>query len=292
MLKNFVGPIQRRILGAAAALGLFGASAAVAAPNCITADLKAQGECLYQVVPVVISAPGAHGAFFRTSVTIISRLFTISGRLVFHPAGQIGSDSDPSLSFVLSGEIRTIPDVVVAIGASGLGSLDVLLSTGLPMHSLDLFTFAELYNDSAGHPASPDEAVFPIDNFSLAPGANILSLYYSGFEPVPDLENRRLRLGVRTLSGTSLGCRMTFQLFDLASLIIPVALSEQVLPANYFQQFDPAELFGRPLQAGQLIVVSPNPSVGCPTIAYVAVADNVTNAPSIRLFRATTYQTF
>jgi hypothetical protein len=197
------------------------------------------------------------------------------------------------MSFVLiDGEIRTIPDVVVAIGTSGLGSLDILLSTGPTVKSYDLFAFAELYNDSAGRPASPDEVVTPVENLAGAAGSDILSLYYLGFEPVPDLENRRLRLGVRTLNGTSLGCRMTFQLYDSAAIFEsnPVASSEQVLPANYFQQFDPAALFGRPLQAGQLIVVSPNQSVGCPMIAYVAVADNVTNAPSLRLFRATTAQ--
>jgi len=85
---------------------------------------------------------------------------------------------------------------------------------------------------------------------------------------------------------------MGFGLYESAKATMPLGFITQTLPSNYFEQFDPASLFGVEPQEGQLIRVSPNASIGCPTIAYIVVADNVSNAPSIRLIHATTYQTF
>jgi len=287
---------SRWMLCAAVVLVLLKAAEAYGAANCDrNPNPQTPGECLFQVLPVVMSGPGSNGAFFRTSLKLVSQSYTFSGRLVFHPAGQAGTDSDPSLAFTLtSGELRTFSDVVEAIGASGLGSLDVLLSTpGSQPYGLStygFYAFSELYNDSIGRPGSTNELVTSVDPTSnpfYTQGSNILSLYYEGAVPVPNLEGRRLRLGVRTLD-VGRPCEMLFELYGTG----PRAHSFQTFPPNYFQQFDPASLFGVEPQEGQMISVRPNPSIGCPTIAYIVIADNVSNAPSIRLFHATTSWTF
>lgn len=100
----------------------------------------ASAEVLTGIVPVAISSPGLNSSVFRTSIQLRHSQDSIegqatpppvSGRIVFHPQATIGASSDPSFPFSLSaGSVLAIPDVLVAVGQTGLGSLDVLVSTG------------------------------------------------------------------------------------------------------------------------------------------------------------------
>ncbi len=85
------------------------------------------------------SAQGASGSSFKTAVQIANPGFlTIQGHLVFHPIGHSASPSDPSLAYSLTAN-QTIayPDIVAAMGATGLGSLDVHDQRELRAHGRD-----------------------------------------------------------------------------------------------------------------------------------------------------------
>lgn len=79
-------------------------------------------------IPVAGSTGGAFGSNWKTGLQLFSLGdSTISGRLVFHPAGANGSANDPSMNFTLNAkQVQTIGDVVAAMGQSGLGSIDVI----------------------------------------------------------------------------------------------------------------------------------------------------------------------
>ncbi|MGH9441523.1 MAG: hypothetical protein ACRD16_04560, partial [Thermoanaerobaculia bacterium] len=77
------------------------------------------------------SVQGAAGSNFKTSMQLVNPgNQTISCELVFHPAGRPTSASDPSRGVEIppAADIG-FPDIVAAIGGSGLGSIDVLASS-------------------------------------------------------------------------------------------------------------------------------------------------------------------
>ena len=84
------------------------------------------------IIPVSGSTEGAFGSNFRTSLQLSNRTDRRQiGRLVFHPAGASASDADPSMPYALEPH-QTIgyEDVVAAIGATGLGSIDLVVEEG------------------------------------------------------------------------------------------------------------------------------------------------------------------
>jgi hypothetical protein len=80
------------------------------------------------IVTGVGSVHGASNSSFKTGTQIFNPgSAPISGRLVFHPIGQPGSSSDPSLPYSIpSFQATSIADLVGAIGTTGLGSIDVI----------------------------------------------------------------------------------------------------------------------------------------------------------------------
>ena len=260
-------------------------ASAASLPYC--GDPKVSGECIYRIVPVVVSTPGARGSFFRTSVTVIGG----SGRLVFHPTGQSATDADPSIAFNPAGGVTTFPDVVAAFGRQGIGSLDWVLPfpLGTPGQVFAPELFVEIYNDTPdGRPASTLEAVDPS---ARGLKSQVLSMFYEGFLIVPDTERRRFSVGVRTLQGSyPNSCPTLFFLWDSGSPSVPAARAQLTLPPDSFEQIDAATLFGTPLRPNQYVQVSPDPSFGCATIAYGVSVDNQTNSPSIRIVRASHFR--
>jgi len=272
-----------KILGAVGFSLLTVCARAVPLPYC--GDPKVSGECIYRVVPVVVSTPGARGSFFRTSVTVIP--FTSPGRLVFHPTGQSAADSDPSIALD-TGVSQTFPDVVAAFGRQGIGSLDWVLPSPVPPGfggAPELFV--EIYNDTPdGRPASAEDAVDPS---ARSFGSQVLSLGFQGFLIVPDPQRHRFHVGVRTLQVFH-ACPVFFDLWDFGSPFTPVASARRTFPPDYFEQIDATTLFGTPLRPNQYVTVESDPSVGCPTIAYGVSVDNQTNGPSLRIVRVKYYR--
>ena len=85
------------------------------------------------IVPVAGSLVAADGSRFHTSLRLaLPDRDKGSGRIIFHPQGAIHSDNDPSLAYHLEplpdqpGASQYWDDVVAAMGASGLGTLDIV----------------------------------------------------------------------------------------------------------------------------------------------------------------------
>jgi virginiamycin B lyase len=222
-----------------------------------------------RILPVVGSTAGVGGSFFRTSVQLHNRTSTTSaGRIVFHRSGVSGGDSDSALSYTLSpGQTQSIPDLLPAMGRSGLGSADIEVTSG-PVPSATV----RVFNDAgaAGTSGFTEEPMRTED--AMRPGA-------SGVLLLPaDLTRFRLNVGVRTLEG---GATATLTLRDAAGAV--AAMVSRAFLAIYHEQ----------QSAGPFLGVTTLPPGGSISIAvtsgaaifYGATVDNTTGDPSLQIAR-------
>jgi len=139
------------------------------------------------IIPVVGSTRGLNGAQFKTSLRLGPG--TQSGKITFHPAGQVASATDPSIPYDLHGEKVEYDDIVAALGASGIGSLDITpisFASGLDLLPVEV----RLFNEAPGGTFGGFEApVQPVDVFRPADW----KLY------VP-ASRFRVNIGVRTIT--------------------------------------------------------------------------------------------
>ena len=219
-----------------------------------------------RILPVVGSTPGWGGTFFRTSLQMHNAgTSPTSGRIVFHPSGAPGSDSDVAISFLLAaGGTQSIADLLPAMGLAGIGSADILVASG----TVPIVT-ARVFNDAgaAGTTGFTQAAMRPEE--ALRAGQQGVLL-------VPaDLAAYRLNLGVRTLAATVI----TFTVRTATGSI--VASIPRVFPATYHeQQAASAFLNGLPLPSGGSITVSVETGSA---IVYAATIDNRTGDPSLQI---------
>lgn len=221
---------------------------------------------LVRVLPAAGAVAGI-GTFFRTSVQLYNASgATMTGKLVFHKAGQVGSDSDPSLAFTLTPrQTRTYPDVITAMGSSGLGSLDVFTDGG----AVPVVT-ARVFSDNAGATSGFTEE-------ALAPSEALQSVGNYGVLPLPaDLTNFRMNVGVRTLSD---GVVLSITVYDAAGNQI----RSRSLPfgPNWFEQQTASAFTDAAfLPAGGSIVVFPTAGSA---FVYGTITDNRTTDSSMRI---------
>jgi len=211
------------------------------------------------ILPVVGSTPGAFGGQFRTSLELRG-LASEKGRIVFHPAGKIASDSDPSMpySFV---DVRVLAwdDVVAAMGQSGLGSLEIIPDAD----SLDRIpqTQVRLYNDTSlgtfGTFATP---VVPYDY--LRPPSFQLR--------IPD-DRFRVNMGIRTLEATRVSI-----VFQRANGQLD-GQRELNFPAGWMEMKSIADFVGKTLEPGHLLIVS----VTGAAVPFYTITENRTNDPTL-----------
>ncbi|MGI0149669.1 MAG: virginiamycin B lyase family protein, partial [Thermoplasmata archaeon] len=226
-----------------------------------------------RILPVVGSTPGANGTFFKTSVQLHnSTSSAISGRIVFHPSGVAGSDSDPSLSYSLApGQTQSIADLLPAMGRSGLGSADIVVVSGsAPTASVRVFNDA----GPAGTTGFTEEPMRPGD--ALFAGRQAVLV-------VPaDLTAFRFNIGVRTLEE---GASITLTSRDADGAILDRVLRS--FPAVYHEQ-EGAGAFLRgghhEIPPGGTVTVVVNSGSA---IVYGATVDNRTGDPSLQIARAT-----
>ena len=216
-------------------------------------------------IPVVGSAAGVNGAFFRTSLTLANPASVeIRGKLRLRFAGRSGTDADPTLDYTIPANgTLSYADLLLAMNQSGLGSLDVL-TTG---SSAPIAT-ARVFNDTGatGTSGFSEDAV---------PAGGT---YYSvATVAIPaDPVNFRLNVGIRTITAGDL----TIDIYDAAG--IRQTSFTKSYPADFFEQ-PTASAFvnGNTLPAGGKVVVS---SFGNKEfIVYGALTDNRTNDPSLRI---------
>ena len=143
------------------------------------------------IVPIVGSTVGATGAKFRTSLRITSNAGQQRGRIVFHPAGQ-ASDSDPSMPYVFDHIKETFAwdDIVETLGASGIGSLDIIPDDKSEPAAPTVL--ARHYTDaSTGTFGSFEPAVLPFD--FLSPRVLHARRARSAFPPQPRISHAERR---------------------------------------------------------------------------------------------------
>jgi hypothetical protein len=219
------------------------------------------------VIPVVLSSPGQFGSNFKTAVQITNpSAFVLNGRMVFHPEKTSAAPTDPSLAFTLaSGQTIGYPDIVAAMGQTGVGSLDVLSSESPPpLLVVRVFTDA----GAAGTSGFTEATVRPQDALQQFDTARITT--------PADPGNFRLNIGVRTLSAQT-SVRITLNSASGA----PLSTLTRAYPPDFFQQVSAADFLGG-------AAVGPNQTISISVdsgsvIVYGATADNRTNDSSLQL---------
>lgn len=227
------------------------------------------------VLPVAGSLAGLNGSRYETRLTLQNDWSVpIAGRVVFHPTGKSGAPDDPSLRYELQpGEVKNWDDVVQAMGASGLGSIDIV-----PEQQSFLFrplpnVRAQVISVAAGGGEYGTD--IPLIS-TLSPFHGSI---WNGVAPsirVDDAGGRkRLSLGVRTLG-------------DSTSVVLILRAPDQttrdtyavILPPDYHEQRPIAAWFKTPPQPGDRIQISVgrrSDQLNGGAIVYIAETDNVTN---------------
>jgi hypothetical protein len=236
----------------------------------------AGGLPLARVIPAAASTAGAGGSYFKTSVQLFNPYgVTVTGRFVFHPAGTPGTAADPSMDVAIEPlETASYPDVMEAMGITGLGTLDLLV----PSPSNSPVVVARVYDDAGldGTSGFTQEAVSPNDN---GPGGSVLASGTGGHLILPaDTDAFRYNIGIRTLS-TSASIQFTVR--DAAGAFIRT--SSKLLGPNSFVQSEASQMLGVALPAGGVVRVSLS---GGSAIVYGATIDNVTQDSSIQFARS------
>ena len=221
---------------------------------------------------IVTGAGSVHGAAnsnFKTGMQLVNPgLADIQGRLAFHPIGHSASPADPSLPYAVHAQQSiSFPDVVDALGATGLGSIDVIADK-----SYSPLVVTHVFNDAgaAGTAGFTEPAVRAGDQYVIEPG-EIGTLVAPA-----DLTKYRMNIGVRSLAqGASLFIRMrdaTGQTRQTLSRSYSPDFFDQRTAKDFLNGIDvtPNALIEIGVTAGRAIV-------------YAVSVDNTTNDTSLQL---------
>jgi len=210
------------------------------------------------VVPVVGSTAGGL-TFFRTDLQAVNPgAGTITGKYVFHPAGRAAAPGDPSLAYSYGTFSATaVTDIVAAMGQSGLGSLDVVPTSGVPPRLV-----MRVYSDAgaAGTSGFTEESLTP-DRALNFDGPGVLAA-------PANLTNFRMNVGVRTLDDGA-----TIRIQGVSTDIT------HTYPPNYFEQGTLASFIGAAPVANRLYLVTVQSGS---LFVYTTTTDNRTNDSSIQ----------
>ena len=232
-------------------------------------------ESVARVIPAAASTPGNFGSFFRTSLQMYNPWTTaLSGRFVYHPAGTPGSASDPILTFTIGvGQSVSYPDIVGTMGASGLGSIDIVMSQ--PNQPPVIVT--RVFNDAgaAGTSGFTEDAVTPDG------GNGETALLFAGSTSYliapTDTTHFRFNMGVRTFLS---GAVITLKVHDATGAVVQTVT--KTYEPTYFEQQSSDTFLGYTLQPNDVIEID----VGSGSaVVYGATTDNTTNDPSLQYAR-------
>jgi hypothetical protein len=224
-----------------------------------------------RVLAVAGSVQGSFGSFFKTSVQLYNpKNVSVSGRLVYHPAGASASAGDPSLSFSLApGKTVSYADLLPAMGvASGVGSVDLIADQTSPLPVV----LVRVFNDagSAGTTGLAEEAMSPDDALRAGTGGVLIA--------PPDVQRFRLNIGIRSLEQ---GAALTITVRDRDGLVVKTV--PKSFGPSFFQQITSAQMLdGYVLAGGETITFD---LASGSAFVYGATTDNTTNDPSVQFAR-------
>lgn len=227
---------------------------------------------LKSILAVVGSVQGGFGSNFKTSVQLYNpKDVTISGKIVFHPAGAAGSASDPSMTYTIAPrKTQSYADLLPAMGIpSGLGSADIIgdINSPLPLSLVRVFNDA----GAAGTTGLAEDQL--AEEQALQPGSTGVLIAPS------DVAKFRLNIGVRTLSS---GAAVTITVRDKDG--VEVKTVTKSFDATFFSQQSSAQLLdGYVLTGGETISFTVTSGS---LFIYGSTTDNTTNDPSVQFARA------
>lgn len=231
------------------------------------------------VIPVAGSLRAADGSKFKTSLrlTLPPRTndnTTLSGRIVFHPAGRTISDSDPSVAYSLQykpllAESLYFDDVVGEMGQSGLGTIDIIPDgeqTSVPVVE------ARIVNDRAGSING--------DNVAVLTGAQALTTSPGRIYefPVFDQARARVNVGIRTYGDRPV--LIDVDIFGYAGTVHHV---QHFVQPNLFQQMSLEQFAGQPVADGETVraLVHAPGTATSNALIYYTITENSTNDPTV-----------
>jgi hypothetical protein len=218
------------------------------------------------VVPVVLAAAGQFGSVFRTELQLTNPgPYSIQGRLVFHPQLVSASPSDPTLDFDLNpGETVGFADLVGALSATGVGSLDVVSIESPPP-----WIVTRVFNDAgAAGTTGFTEPVVPA-------GETLEQFDTARFTTPADPSHYRMNVGVRTLAD---GAFLTITRYSAAGAVVSTVT--RAYPPEYLEQVSLSDFLGSTANAGESFSVLVNSGSA---VVYAATADNRTNDSSVQI---------
>ena len=260
------------------------------------------------IIPVAGSTEGAFGSRWRTSLALSNNdpRQNMTGWIVFHPAGQVASEDDPSLRYRLSpGQVMQWDDIVLALGASGLGNIDIVPEDIYEQtQRLDTLIVPEIQarvvNDTAeGATFGTDiQEVFPADlvpgqlrpytldpSHSLDPKAGGLGtaiVIPSGYGETITSKGVRISVGARYLDFAHLYNTLPFEPENNPFIQLALRRNGQYIesavrefPPGYMEQFPLQDVFTNQLMPGDVVVIH-----AVSAIVYWTLTDNVTNDPT------------
>lgn len=215
------------------------------------------------IIPVAAATTGAGGINYKTFVQLNNPYSSpISGTILFR--GQTTTASGPTLDYTLFPfQTLDIPDILGSMGQTGLGSLDVVATTGsAPVAAVSV------YADNGPVEAGAREELVPTAD-ALFPGQGGTLL------PPSNLQRYRFNIGIRTL-GTGAFLNVTVR--DRSGTIR--RSFSATYPANYFFQLSAGDFLGVTPQPGDSIRFTLNSGQA---IVYGATADSLTPETEIAL---------
>ena len=182
-------------------------------------------------IPVAGSATGGFGSHFKTEVQLNNRSAQpMSGKMVFHPQGVSASASDPSVEYTLAPhQTLEFDDVVASLGATGLGSIDLLPNgKGIPAVVARAF-------DDKGTSGTTGAAIPLVTSGEFGVAGDHFTL-------VAPLDRARFRfnIGVRSLSE---GASLRFSVYSPQGVSMTTVGPLQYA-ADYFVQRTAEDLLG------------------------------------------------
>ncbi len=265
----------------------------------VQVDPELRRDLARAVIPVAGSTEGAFGSQWRTIMSLANIMNRpMSGTIIFHPAGAIASDQDPSMSYQLDpGEVEQWPDVVTAMGATGLGTIDIIPDEVSPLGPSALGGYfptiqVRVVNDSdAGTFGTNVREVFVSDlaprqlSFYTATHVSAAELAWGARSEIiipADYEHLRINVGFRYFGFEDLFNIYTYDPQDTPFVQMAIQRNGELIetvwreaPAGFMEQVPLEEVFEGEIQEGDVILVR-----SISALTYWSVTDNRTNDPS------------
>ncbi len=226
-------------------------------------DLYRAARTRTAIIPVAGATRGARGSEFRTSAQLANPgEGEIAGYLIFHPAGVEARESDPRYSYRLAPyESQALPDVMVSIGTSGVGTIEIVPARG----DAPAATFRIANGDSSFVvPAVEVDAV-------MAAGS------HSAMKMPADSDRFRTNIGVRAMES---GATIWICMHDADGTYIRG--NTHYFGTNSLVQMPVAELMGGDVTAGQMVMFTVNAGSA---VIFATTIDNHGTGSTMQIVR-------